>query len=1576
MNIGPRSHADMLAGTIDPDIYIDPWGRAMLAPDNLAVNPFFVEVGRNGNPLYYNLQRGREQIGNHAYLSKPGRPQTQTRQNISTLPMTFDGWPQFSPIVNGARKPVVNDALPAARLVAVDKAYTGFRGGEREAAYTWSTVRGSETGVSQRSTFITSQGNCIKWTFEDEPPPNSRWRNLYLTDPGSGALRFQERIPAKKREHTMFGPYRYNGRPAPTRNSTYVGRAEELRWRGPFPNLRIAPGGLTMQDGIYRWRIVEVTKNGTGFPGPPSEERVVELGWIWNHQRDAEGRLTGVKIPLAPARKHAVYLMGRPRDVHPDTIGINIIVEKNRVNYLMDRSHAMGPHVGMFPLAEWISIYGYQLDSFEQAPPAPRYARTMTEYTRPEEDTSGIPSPTDAPPVPDAQGYDTPSAGWYFGSYAPVFEDEEYGSAPYSGPQGSVYCSASEIPEVQFPNLSNVLRNAEFGKVGANGKPLNWIWHSAAGEIINIVNGVCQVTTGLQQNTSNLPRIVSFPEFMDTNDIWTFRGRIRLRAVESGSVRVMIKEWTDETRTTEVASYSVTTLVTKGEVEWTLTYGPAGSGADRTWNEGAGTVGYVIQAEGNPHSLTFELEDFSIHPFEGGAGLRKYGLPEDHTQEDPNPQATEPFYPSNIAVVAEPPIVSTVKADTPAPIQRAYFENVIPGHYSLVQATGSASHTFTTQNPITGDYILRVSDTNTSATTGGSRIWRRQYGTNNLNGRNMAIRLRGRFLKRPTKATAYGPTFLEMKSATANAPTLMRVTLHPSGWLLLIVHYAGGKIVKHGISGGIVSGDEYDIEIIALGSGSSQGSATVKFAKNGGERRTVLTTGGINWTGHSARICNFGVWSEETPSNTWQFEFDELVVTPTGDMSEPVGVRSPGISFPKPDRPYKAGKVLAQGASILTHVEPTPAEVLGIKGEWTISAPARVLGTGSAAIRYTAVNASDTGQARIAHVIPAVANSALSVAVSGSDVTVSLATNAAGAASSTASQVVSAVNAHAGASAILTAAAEGDGTGVVGAQTVLPLAYDVQLLTIGNNAGLTLASVRIAANRDMYLRTHDAVLGTQDRVLAFGVSLNETHGAEIVASGAGSTGGRVDAFYYPPTGSQELRGIPDGLDWEDRMAVRAFSSRAGGRSSVGTVVSRLGSLIPRQSDPLDRPIKQFYMFKHPLIPQEDLGLRGTVCAVVPGQTYTVAWLCYCKFAGREPGQFPLFYYLQGTDGSRIPLGSVFGRTANTIDGSSVVGSGATGSHDWADRWFAFTVPTPDPLDPDAPIYNELVVERGTVTQGIFVFQEQLAGKGLLSTPAQRDDKRTYNRAAGPASIVVPIPFGLPNRSPLASLGQNWGGLFGGGDAPNGTAIDLRYSSSPTNPPVSWRPWSADPNTVQPEAVLGISATLSRDDAALAGADGERWATPVVAPRNIGYRMYHNQSTLLDEDGMPLAGGNFVNGVEDSIELPNYHSEEVAGAALTTATTPRRRVLPRQLEIHFFSAEGLTKFLNESADHDWTIEAPHLGSAGRRFRIRCYAPAQPQGQRLVTAMRDENLRRHVWGSAVVAKVQVIEEGDLR
>lgn len=146
------------------------------------------------------------------------------------------------------------------------------------------------------------------------------------------------------------------------------------------------------------------------------------------------------------------------------------------------------------------------------------------------------------------------------------------------------------------------------------------------------------------------------------------------------------------------------------------------------------------------------------------------------------------------------------------------------------------------------------------------------------------------------------------------------------------------------------------------------------------------------------------------------------------------------------------------------------------------------IGTGAAGVRYTAKTKGTGGNSiRVAHVNPNVANTPLSVAVSGNDITVTLANGAtAGTITSTAAQVRDAVNAHAAAAALVSASLVGDGTGTAVAQAITALLGGSN----GTVVGIRMKRTLVLSTSD-YLKNIVLAASTSDRTIGRAIILRK-----------------------------------------------------------------------------------------------------------------------------------------------------------------------------------------------------------------------------------------------------------------------------------------------------------------------------------------------------------------------------------------------------------------------------------------------------------------------------------------------------
>lgn len=147
-----------------------------------------------------------------------------------------------------------------------------------------------------------------------------------------------------------------------------------------------------------------------------------------------------------------------------------------------------------------------------------------------------------------------------------------------------------------------------------------------------------------------------------------------------------------------------------------------------------------------------------------------------------------------------------------------------------------------------------------------------------------------------------------------------------------------------------------------------------------------------------------------------------------------------GINANDADMAFDAAS--GSGANVAAYTQsgrPGKYAAFAIDGGATASL---IVGTGNAAVNYTALGSGTLGnQIQIRYVV-AGNNTPLTVSVTGRDITVNVATGAGGAPTSTGSQVMAAVNAHATASLMVQGVLPlgSDGTGVVAAQAFTFLA--------------------------------------------------------------------------------------------------------------------------------------------------------------------------------------------------------------------------------------------------------------------------------------------------------------------------------------------------------------------------------------------------------------------------------------------------------------------------------------------------------------------------------------------------------
>lgn len=1740
MEVGPRTIGDLVLpglAFIDPTLHVSAEADIELAPKNLAPNQFLQDLDQNGSPEAYTLTQGRRQTGDHVYLTDRNKsPSTMTRQSTYPRPLEHSSWVAMQPVILGAPRPRVDNALPRARLgiVALDR--VGFSAGTRDAAFTWVGKGGTETEASfPRVPFTVGQGESILWSFAEEPPPGAHLRGLYLSDFVGGPLRLQQYIEADKREHVLYGPYRYNGHQPPDSNQTKVGKARMPRY-GARREIRRKRAVLDLQPGLYRFRIAEATPVGWGKPSQRSNLRDIRR----EHKNEA--------------------FWVRLLDPHPETIGFVVIVEFNGINYQLYQSWRPTTLRGSYGLQREVPVYGY---INPEKKPHRKFNWTMSEFTFEDEDSSGIPNPESAPeaPVPNPTSISLPRPGKYHGTYAPTYDGE--GVASFSArhdtvvtpeakdAQGNPTGVATHVPQVILPNLANELANAEFGEHDKNGRPLNWFYAAPSGAPApDFREGVARMQSGLQ------PTAVPFGPYVDsdilevnTQEIYTIRGRLRVTdyvgtyngTTHTGQayVQILFLETAEDEAGNETVTYigphlTCGWLSANGEVFFSKRIGPGADdvpegtplpspATDAYWSN-RNQIRLRVAIAGDNRDLTAEVQDLAIHPFDGAP--RKFDLPPISSGAPPlpNPSPVIPYASSNLAVVTEPPDYSPLKSGSlPPAIERLTFEggktaesqgwravdlgpaeHIVetlpdrrtpnlpvtvgmrrtpdpPNGYVYEAVTGGTTHatvvpvwplgykaqvqdnTVKWENrgkhtPIEGLWGLRVQHLVGGAVKAQHFWWKNYYAED---GFSLATHLRIRAVQLPSisNKTGHGTQLLWMGTpnnpstpATLGGSAVCYLALKPSGELRLVTHDKSGKITAYTVTTGITTGTDLDLEVVVQGGGTASASVIVYVGKHDAQRRMAYTVTNLNLTGMLVKQVRFGVLAEEDTRNRWVFHYDEITTSPRGDYTPPAATPPPGTAYQLPDRPFKtAPALLSQNAATAPDSTLYNTKNLLTDNQASVETDTSGFVAGNATIARSTARAHHGAASLSVVALDGTLDSYVTAAVGagiapGGTYTLSLwvyseiARTLVGPAlqgiGGTTNYYLAAGNVALAAgwnkiTFTITVPSTVDSTthrlvlrpaGAAGAWlTTVPVYYDEMMVEAGAAAtdwaygrqgkvdwiadflatrtGVSakgtwtfttapavatsilqlrnaqgdrlLAEVLWNPDRSLSVRFFDSLGVSTTQVLVAapgpgvtGVVSGTVHSVELTAEAGESLDGRVHAFHFPPGGSRTYLAYYDAINWEPAVwrAARARVFSVAGAALGQTLVTDNGSETPRDSA-YDAPIGQLYLFKHPNIPQDDLGLGGLIQGVKPGQTYTIAWLCRCARSGVVPN-FPIEYFLRNVDGDEIRLGSVFGRdlantSAGTTNADGTALQGAVGTMAWEDRWFSFTVPAG---------FVELHMRGGVMHTGEFLFQEHGIWTGTFSTPADRDARRTRDRE-NEGKFIIEVPTDLPIQSQV-KLGRNWRGPFAVGEVPAGCELAVRYAESDG---FARGAWQTDPALIRPTARTAIEGTLRRLEASIEDALEKKTLTPTVHATQVGVRFYHNQAVLVRADGTPLAGSNFVNGVEDAIQRPNYNVEPATGHARADAITDPIKALRREMTVYFFMAEGWVEFLERCVEDEWIIEAPNLGPQGVTYRIKPFDVVEAGGQMISTSARDAELRRRVVATAVIRGAEVLEQG---
>ena len=243
------------------------------------------------------------------------------------------------------------------------------------------------------------------------------------------------------------------------------------------------------------------------------------------------------------------------------------------------------------------------------------------------------------------------------------------------------------------------------------------------------------------------------------------------------------------------------------------------------------------------------------------------------------------------------------------------------------------------------------------------------------------------------------------------------------------------------------------------------------------------------------------------------FEFDK-----NGTLVNAEGLNVQGYAIdPNTGSLSALGDITASGGSSAPRASDEMTLTLNLNADATAVAASALTVDSANALSDVTLTAGTAGVAgngiSVQFADPGGANQALSVSVSGSAITVNLATDAGSAITSTAAQVAAAINAHAAAAALVSAAAEGAGTGVVAsaAETNLTGGLDADTYStslsvydsLGSPVTLTIDFSKVASGWDWSASTSSgtcASTGTMTFDTAGNLALPATNPVITIAS--------------------------------------------------------------------------------------------------------------------------------------------------------------------------------------------------------------------------------------------------------------------------------------------------------------------------------------------------------------------------------------------------------------------------------------------------------------------------------------------
>lgn len=533
-------------------------------------------------------------------------------------------------------------------------------------------------------------------------------------------------------------------------------------------------------------------------------------------------------------------------------------------------------------------VHGYAPDS----EPKGLYHGLVQEEP-PTEDTTIIepPDPTTVPDEATPSGTETPPAGKYLVSVTGVTRS---GALTQVSEPTEVTLGAGEIMQITPRPLGavNLLANAEFTRLEANGRPRNWALANVGANdtgAFDVADGVLTLRT--TQSTATQISAESRPIPASSDSVFTVGGDLEVRQYISGEARVVLRQYQGATL---LRSTNAATLTQNGALPFSQRF----SGADLP-------TGHDLHPDTDNVTLFIVLPGTVTNNLRAlVSNLRVLGLGTDIRKVDftpkPNSFDVSPAVPvrggSYIAYGPAPQVSGRIVEAEP-PLEIVDFES---GHWP-------ASWTHNTVGTVT------TNERSTAAALHGSYGWRL---ADNDNARSQRYYTKpftadtrkkaNRFLVRVDRLPTRG--IVALGFVASGSQTLASVRVDSEGRLSVSCYYPNGdRYNANNIAWNVRAGTTLDLEITVTGGRSSNGIVTVGVGRNGSHRVVAFEQGGFDYRGYSVDTPGIGVHYVTESSARWTLSYDQVVITENGDVLDREAPAPPsGYTPPPPDVPVGA----------------------------------------------------------------------------------------------------------------------------------------------------------------------------------------------------------------------------------------------------------------------------------------------------------------------------------------------------------------------------------------------------------------------------------------------------------------------------------------------------------------------------------------------------------------------------------------------------------------------------------------------------------------------------------------------